>query len=108
TYVEQKQKLGAMDFDDLLWQLRRLLTEHPEVGELYAERFEHVLVDEYQDTSKLQGDLVDVLAKRHRNLMVVGDDFQSIHSLRGAHFENIINFPNRYPDARMYRLQINY
>jgi DNA helicase-2/ATP-dependent DNA helicase PcrA len=107
-YAERKLKLGAMDFDDLLLQLRRLLQEHPEAGELYAERFLHVLVDEYQDTSKIQGDLVDLLAQRHKNLMVVGDDFQSIYSFRGAHFENILSFPRRYPEARIYRLQTNY
>jgi DNA helicase II / ATP-dependent DNA helicase PcrA len=107
-YAERKRALGAMDFDDLLWQLRQLLRENPAVAELYADRFEHVLVDEYQDTSKLQGDLVDLLAARHKNLMVVGDDFQSIYSFRGAHFENILSFPRRYPDARIYRLQTNY
>jgi ATP-dependent DNA helicase UvrD/PcrA len=107
-YAERKLKLGAMDFDDLLLQLRRLLQEHADVGDLYAERFLHVLVDEYQDTSKIQGDLVDLLARRHRNLMVVGDDFQSIYSFRGAHFENILSFPVRYPEARIFRLQTNY
>ncbi len=108
SYARRKQALGAMDFDDLLWQTRRLFTQHPDVGSLYAQRFQHVLVDEYQDTSKVQGDLVDLLAQQHKNLMVVGDDFQSIYSFRGAHFQNILDFPNRYPDAKIYRLQYNY
>jgi len=67
-----------------------------------------VLVDEYQDTNKLQGDLIDLLAARHHNVMVVGDDSQSIYSWRGANFENIIKFPERYPNAKVYKIETNY
>ena len=71
-------------------------------------RFRYILVDEYQDTNKVQADLVDLLAGEGRNVTVVGDDAQSIYSFRGAHFENIITFPERYPDARLFRLEENY
>ncbi len=107
-YAEKKRRLNAVDFDDLLEQWRRLLVERPDVGLRYAERFEHILVDEYQDTNRLQAELVDRLAEVHRNVLVVGDDAQSIYSFRGASFDNIMEFPKRYPDAVLYRLEINY
>ena len=66
------------------------------------------MVDEYQDTNIIQADIVDLLASGHRNLMVVGDDSQSIYSFRGANFSNIINFPNRYPDCKIFKLETNY
>ena len=75
---------------------------------MLAEQFQHILVDEYQDTNAIQGAIVDLLASKHRNLTVVGDDSQSIYSFRGANFENIISFKQRYPDAREYRLETNY
>jgi DNA helicase-2/ATP-dependent DNA helicase PcrA len=108
TYRERKREIQAMDFSDLLTHTRTLLAEHEGVRKFYQERFEHVLVDEYQDTNKVQADIIDLLAGRHRNLTVVGDDAQSIYSFRGAHFENIITFPDRYPDARIFRLESNY
>ncbi len=107
-YGEKKKRLNAMDFDDLLLNWRALLLEHPAVKKEYSERFEHILVDEYQDTNKIQAEIVDLLAEGHRNVMVVGDDSQSIYSFRGANFENIIEFPKRYPDAQVFRLEINY
>jgi DNA helicase-2/ATP-dependent DNA helicase PcrA len=107
-YRERKRKLQAMDFDDLLLNVRELLAEHPEVLEEYRSRFLHILVDEYQDTNVVQADLVDLLASGHRNLMVVGDDSQSIYSFRGANFHNILRFPDRYPDCRTFRLETNY
>ena len=107
-YRERKKKLGVMDFDDLLLNWRRLLMEHPDILERYAETFLHVLVDEYQDTNLIQGDITDLLAGCHRNLMVVGDDSQSIYSFRGANYANIISFPERYPDCRIFRLETNY
>ncbi|HOI73579.1 MAG TPA: ATP-dependent helicase [Syntrophales bacterium] len=107
-YRERKRKLQAMDFDDLLLNVRQLLAEHPEALEEYRGRFLHVLVDEYQDTNVIQADLVDLLASGHRNLMVVGDDSQSIYSFRGADFHNILRFPERYPDCRVFRLETNY
>ena len=71
-------------------------------------RFQHILVDEYQDVNIIQADIIDILATGHRNLMVVGDDSQSIYSFRGASFSNIINFPQRYPDCKIYKLETNY
>jgi DNA helicase-2/ATP-dependent DNA helicase PcrA len=107
-YTERKTEMNVLDFDDLLVLWLRLLEEHPEILKKYQEQFRHVLVDEYQDTNHLQGRLIDMLAGGHRNLMVVGDDAQSIYSFRGADFTNIIEFPNRYPDACVYRLESNY
>jgi len=107
-YELRKKTLNFMDFDDLLLNLRKLLREFPEVQHHYAERFSQVLVDEYQDTNLLQAEIVDLLASHHRNLMVVGDDSQSIYSFRGANFANIIDFPERYPDCRIFKLETNY
>jgi len=107
-YAERKHALNAMDFDDLLLNWKVLLVEHEPVRRLLAERFRHVLVDEYQDTNRLQGDVVDLVASVHRNLCVVGDDAQSIYSFRGAHFANILEFEKRYPDARRFHLTVNY
>src|SRR5260370_24658422 len=86
----------------------RLLVENPEIADYWTARFEHVLVDEYQDTNKLQAEIVDLLAARHRNIMVVGDDAQSIFAWRGAHFANIYHFKDRYPDCKEYHLETNY
>jgi len=107
-YAERKQSMNAMDFDDLLLNWKILLVEHEEVRRSLAGRFHHVLVDEYQDTNRLQGDVVDLVASAHRNLCVVGDDAQSIYSFRGAHFANILEFEKRYPDARRFHLTVNY
>ncbi len=107
-YAERKHELNAMDFDDLLLNWKILLAEREPVRRALSERFQHVLVDEYQDTNRLQGDVVDLLVAGHRNLCVVGDDAQSIYSFRGAHFENILEFEKRYPDARRFDLTVNY
>jgi len=107
-YAERKHSMNAMDFDDLLLNWKVLLVEQEGVRAALAERFHHVLVDEYQDTNRLQGDVVDLVASGHRNLCVVGDDAQSIYSFRGAHFANILDFEKRYPDARRFRLTVNY
>jgi|BarGraIncu00222A_1022003.scaffolds.fasta_scaffold03953_2 DNA helicase-2/ATP-dependent DNA helicase PcrA len=107
-YMQKKKDLSIMDFDDLLFNCRLLLTDYPDILKNVAERFLHVLVDEYQDTNIIQADIVDLLASGHRNLMVVGDDSQSIYSFRGANFSNIINFPNRYPDCKIFKLETNY
>ena len=87
-----------MDYDDLLVNTLRLFQEQGEVAERYREQFLHVLVDEYQDTNKIQAELIDAVAMGHRNLMVVGDDAQSIYSWRGANYRNILGFPTRYPE----------
>jgi DNA helicase-2/ATP-dependent DNA helicase PcrA len=97
-----------MDYDDLLLNWRRLLEERPAIGEHYTEQFKEVLVDEYQDTNKVQAEIVDLMAAKHRSVMVVGDDAQSIYSWRGADFRNIYEFPERYPDAKTFRLDVNY
>jgi len=107
-YMERKRAAGVMDFDDLLVLWLKLLKEHAEIGEQYQRRFQFILVDEYQDTNKIQSDLIDFLAARHHNVMVVGDDSQSIYSWRGANFRNILQFPKRYPDARIYKIETNY
>jgi len=108
AYVEKKRTLGAMDFDDMLTKALELLRNHRDVRERYQEQFLHVLVDEYQDTNVIQAEIVDIVATRHRNVLVVGDDFQSIYSWRGANFRNIMTFPERYEDARTYKLETNY
>ena len=107
-YEERKHELDAMDFDDLLVNCLRLFSEHPDIRKRYAGQFEHVLVDEYQDTNIIQSQLVDALAGENRNLFVVGDDFQSIYGWRGADTRNILEFRQRYPDARIYKLETNY
>jgi DNA helicase II / ATP-dependent DNA helicase PcrA len=108
VYDKRKRKANAMDYDDLLVNCLRLFREHKEVGERYREQFLHVLVDEYQDTNKIQADLIDAIAMLHRNLMVVGDDAQSIYSWRGANYRNILSFPERYPSARTFKIEVNY
>ncbi len=107
-YKKKKLDSNSMDFDDLLVNWKALLSSYPLVLEEYAGKFRHILVDEYQDTSKVQADIIDLLAARHRNLMVVGDDSQSIYSFRGANYDNILDFPQRYPDSRIIKLETNY
>lgn len=107
-YIARKLSANSMDFDDLLVLWLRLLQQHEDVREHYQRRFQFILVDEYQDTNKLQCDLVDLLAARNRNVMVVGDDAQSIYGWRGANFLNILKFPERYPQAKMFKIETNY
>ncbi len=108
AYERRKVSANAMDFDDLLIRTNQLLRDYPEVGDHYRNQFHHVLVDEYQDTNLVQADLVDLLGSQHGNIMVVGDDAQSIYSWRGANFENILKFPERYAGAQTYRIETNY
>ena len=107
-FQERKKERNVMDYDDLLLNWKKLLITKPEIAALYAEQFQHILVDEYQDTNKLQAELIDLLAVKHRNVMVVGDDAQSIFKWRGAEFTNIYEFPKRYPEAEIYKLETNY
>jgi DNA helicase-2/ATP-dependent DNA helicase PcrA len=107
-YTQKKRELNAMDFDDLLVNGLRLFRERTDILDRYSERFLYIMVDEYQDTNRIQSDWVDKLAARNRNLLVVGDDFQSIYSWRGADFRNILSFPKRYPDATVFKLETNY
>jgi DNA helicase-2/ATP-dependent DNA helicase PcrA len=92
----------------LLQKTLLMFQQHERIAEIYRRQFQFILVDEYQDTNKIQADLVDLLARDHRNLMVVGDDAQSIYSWRGANFQNILEFPKRYPDAQVFKIEMNY
>ncbi len=107
-YEERKRAANTMDFDDLLMKTVGLLKGNPGVAEYYQRHFQFILVDEYQDTNWLQSDFVDLLAAHHQSVMVVGDDAQSIYSWRGANYQNILNFPKRYPQAKIYKIEINY
>ena len=107
-YTARKRATNAMDFDDLRALWLRLLQEHADVCEHYQRRFQFILVDEYQDTNRLQSDLIDLLAERHHNVTVVGDDAQSIYAWRGANFQNIFKFPKRYPEAKVFKIETNY
>ncbi|WP_304708034.1 ATP-dependent helicase [uncultured Rikenella sp.] len=107
-YMRQCRQNGAMDFDDLLLYMNILLRDHPETARKYGERFQYILVDEYQDTNYAQYLIVKKLADAHRNICVVGDDSQSIYSFRGARIENILRFQQDYPEARIFKLEQNY
>ena len=107
-YKKRKKELNIMDFSDLLSNTSLLLEENEEVLEVFQNRFKYVLVDEYQDTNKIQARIIDLLSGKWKNLTVVGDDAQSIYSFRGAYFENIVTFPERYPDAKVFKLEENY
>ena len=107
-YANRKRELGAMDFDDLIVNGLRLVRDVDGVRNELQERFLHVLVDEYQDTNSVQAQFTDILAAKHRNIMVVGDDFQCIYTWRGAQFENIMEFPNRWSGCRIIKLERNY
>ena len=107
-YANRKRELGAMDFDDLIVNGLRLVRDVDGVRNELQERFLHVLVDEYQDTNSVQAQFTDLLAAKHRNIMVVGDDFQCIYTWRGAQFENIMEFPNRWSGCRIIKLERNY
>lgn len=108
AYQRRLLEANAMDFDDLLLSTVALFREHPEALERWRGRFTHIMVDEYQDTNRAQYEIVNELAAPHRNLMVVGDDDQSIYSWRGADIRNILDFEKDYPDAVVVRLEQNY
>ena len=107
-YTEKKRETNAMDFDDLLIYWHRILAEDEELRKLYAMTFRHILVDEYQDTNRIQSEIIDFMGLLNRNVMVVGDDAQSIYSFRGANFQNILDFPKRYGEAKVHKLETNY
>ena len=107
-YQTRKHERNVMDYDDLLLNVKKLLVEKREIADIYAEQFQHILVDEYQDTNRLQAEIIDLLAVKHKNVMVVGDDAQSIFAWRGAEFTNIYEFPKRYPGAQVFKLETNY
>jgi DNA helicase-2/ATP-dependent DNA helicase PcrA len=97
-----------MDFDDLLAKTLELFLTQPDIAAQYQRQFQYILVDEYQDTNRLQSELIDLLAAHHGNVMVVGDDAQSIYSWRGANFENILRFPETHPGAQVFKIETNY
>jgi DNA helicase-2/ATP-dependent DNA helicase PcrA len=108
SYERELHRMNAMDFDDLLVRAVNVLELFPEVRERYANGFRHVLVDEYQDTNHAQYRWLQLLAGEHRNLMVVGDDAQSIYGFRGADISNILEFEDTFPDAHVVKLEQNY
>jgi DNA helicase-2/ATP-dependent DNA helicase PcrA len=107
-YQRRLKSAGALDFDDIIMETVRLFREHPEVLEHYQERFQYVLIDEYQDTNRAQYHLVNMLAAAHRNLCVVGDADQGVYSWRGATIQNLLDFEHDYPDATVLIMDQNY
>ncbi len=107
-YQEYKKSKSIMDYDDLLIYLEKLLAEHDEIRDKLSNFYKYIMIDEYQDTNKLQAKIAYKLASSHKNIMVVGDDSQSIYSFRGANFRNIMDFPKVYKDAKIIKLEQNY
>jgi DNA helicase-2/ATP-dependent DNA helicase PcrA len=108
TYAKRCRNAGSMDFDDLLLNTFLLFQNNPDILKRYQDQFRYILVDEYQDTNYSQYSIVNMMARTHRNLCVVGDDSQSIYSFRGARIENILNFRNDYPEYKIFKLEQNY
>jgi DNA helicase-2/ATP-dependent DNA helicase PcrA len=108
TYESRKRAADAMDFDDLLYNTVVLLEDFPEVGDYYRRYFRYILIDEYQDTNRLQYRLARALTGEHSNICVVGDDDQSIYKFRGATIENILSFESQFSNTRVIRLEQNY
>lgn len=107
SYAKRKKEANAMDFDDLLVNLLHLLNA-PQVHQKYAGQFNYVFVDEYQDTNKIQASIIRRFSAIHNNVVVVGDDAQSIYSFRAADIQNILQFPNEFPGTKIFKLQSNY
>jgi len=107
-YREYKRENQLMDYDDLILFLRELLSEHETIRGSLSAQYRYIMVDEYQDTNAIQADIVKWLAHSHRNIMVVGDDAQSIYSFRGANFKNMFDFPMLFPEAKLIKLEENY
>jgi DNA helicase-2/ATP-dependent DNA helicase PcrA len=107
-YEKMRKEAGALDFDDLLIETVRLFKEHPETRKKWRAQFKHILIDEYQDTNAAQYAIVKSLVNDDRNICVVGDDWQSIYSWRGADFTNILNFERDFPGAKIVKLEQNY
>lgn len=107
-YLAAKRQKQLVDYDDLLVMLRQLLTQDPQARQAISRLYRHILVDEYQDTNRLQADVIRNLAATHQNVMVVGDDSQSIYAFRGATFRNIMEFPTLFPGTKIYKLEENY
>jgi DNA helicase-2/ATP-dependent DNA helicase PcrA len=107
-YELYKREHQLMDYDDLLINWLTILKEYPQVREEVGRRYNYIMVDEYQDTNLLQGEIVVYMASSHRNVMAVGDDSQSIYGFRGANYRNIFDFPKHFPEARIIKLEQNY
>lgn len=107
-YQKRLRQNNAMDFDDIIMNVAMLFEKHPEILEKYQQRWHYVMIDEYQDTNHAQYKITNMLAKKHNNICVVGDDFQAIYSWRGANFKNILNFEKDYPDTKVILLEQNY
>ncbi len=108
AYARYKRENGLMDYDDLLFHFRDLLRDHPEVCQEFGERYRYVMIDEFQDTNLVQGEIAGLLARTHQNIVVVGDDAQSIYRFRGATVQNILDFPKRFPGTKIVKLEENY
>lgn len=107
-YDNRKRKSNNLDYDDLLTEWIRLLKTAPPALERFSRQFRYILVDEYQDTNKLQFDVIKLLSGYNNNILVVGDDAQSIYSFRGADIRNILDFPSQFKDTKIFKLQTNY
>ncbi|NIR13330.1 MAG: ATP-dependent helicase, partial [Desulfobacterales bacterium] len=107
-YKEYKRINQLMDYDDLILFLRQLLAENEDIRQHLSEQYRYIMVDEYQDTNSIQADIVKWLAFKHRNIMVVGDDSQSIYSFRGANYKNMFEFPSLFPETKVIKLEENY
>lgn len=107
-YQRELHKSNALDFDDLIMQLVSLFKQEPEVLDRYQQQFRYILVDEYQDTNNAQYQMIKLLSAKTQNVCVVGDDWQSIYSWRGANYQNILNFESDYPSAKVIKLEQNY
>jgi DNA helicase-2/ATP-dependent DNA helicase PcrA len=107
-YEAYKRERGLLDYDDLLYRLAELLRQYPQVRRRLSQSYRYIMIDEYQDTNRIQAELVKLLASEHRNVMAVGDDAQSIYSFRGANFRNIMEFPELFAGARVIKLEENY
>jgi len=108
AYVKYKKEYNLMDYDDLLLNFALLLRQNEAVRAALSDRYKYVMVDEYQDTNKLQAEIVKLLALKHRNLMVVGDDAQCIYSFRGSTIQNILTFSEEFKDCKIIKLEENY
>jgi DNA helicase-2/ATP-dependent DNA helicase PcrA len=107
-YEAYKRERALLDYDDLLYRLAELLRQYPQVRQRLSRSYRYIMIDEYQDTNRIQAELVRLLASEHRNVMAVGDDAQSIYSFRGANFRNIMDFPEMFAGARVIKLEENY
>lgn len=107
-YVQYKRQHNLMDYDDLLVNFALLLKQEESIRAVLSDRYKYIMVDEYQDTNRVQAELVKLLAFRHRNIMVVGDDAQCIYSFRGSTIRNIMTFPEEFPDCKVIKLEENF